>query len=366
MSAPGSAPRPEEPSPIPPAAWLVHGGARAAAARHFGLPADAWLDLSTGISPWAYPVADLPAACWQQLPDAARVHTLRQVAAAAYGAPGPECVLPVAGTQAAIQWLPRIVTPAQEIALLAPTYRGHADAWAAAGHRVHAVANLEALPAACGTLIIVNPNNPDGRIVPAEQILALAERRSVIVDEAFADVEPAISVTRWCTRARLIVLRSVGKFFGLAGARLGFVIAEPALLARIEAAQGPWSVGGPAIEVGIKALADSAWITQTRAALAIQARRLDALLAAVELPIAGGTDLFRLVAHPQAAALFDHLARSGILVRPFAERPHWLRFGLPGDDAAFARLETALHHWRATGRPCPAPDRQQPAPSMRR
>ncbi|MDG4576220.1 MAG: threonine-phosphate decarboxylase CobD [Defluviicoccus sp.] len=322
--------------------WRLHGGAIAAAARSFGIPASAWLDLSTGISPHPYPVPTLPLQTWHCLPDAAAAARLQAVAASYYGAPGPACVLPVAGTQAAIQWLPRILTPVQDVAILAPTYAEHARAWAAAGHRVHTVARVEDIPAACGTLVIVNPNNPDGRVLTAAQVLALAERYCVVVDEAFADVMPEVSVAGHCDRAPLIVLRSVGKFFGLAGLRLGFVIAAPALIAQLTEAQGPWAVSGPALAIGSEALGDAGWTAAARASLARAAGRLDALLAAAGLTVIGGTDLFRLVTDADAHGLFEHLARNGILVRPFTDQPHWLRFGLPGDDAAFARLEAAL------------------------
>ena len=327
--------------------WRLHGGAIAAAAHSFGIPASDWLDLSTGISPLSFPVPPLPAQTWHSLPDAAAVTRLQTVAAAYYCAPGPACVLPVAGTQAAIQWLPRILGPAQDTAILAPTYAEHARAWIAAGHRVHLVARAEDVPAVCRTVVIVNPNNPDGRVLTPAQLLALAEHRCVVVDEAFADGMPEVSVAGRCERAPLIVLRSVGKFFGLAGLRLGFVIAEPALIGRLAEAQGPWAVSGPALAIGIEALADSRWIATARDTLASVARRLDRLLAAAGLAVIGGTDLFRLVADADAAALFEHLARTGILVRPFTDQPHWLRFGLPGDDASFARLEAALSAWPA-------------------
>ena len=331
--------------------WRLHGGAIAAAAQTFGIPAADWLDLSTGIAPHSFPVPPLPAQTWHCLPDAAAVARLQAVAAGYYGAPEPAYVLPVAGTQAAIQWLPRILDPAQDVAILAPTYGEHACAWAAAGHRVHPVARAEDVPRVCRTVVIVNPNNPDGRVLTPAQLLALAERRCVVVDEAFADVMPQVSVAGCCDRAPFIVLRSVGKFFGLAGLRLGFVIAEPALIARLAAAQGPWAVSGPALAIGIEALGDAQWIAAARDSLVRRAHRLDTLLAAAGLAVIGGTALFRLAADPDAAALFEHLARTGILVRPFADQPHWLRFGLPGDDAAFGRLEAALSAWSATTLP---------------
>jgi cobalamin biosynthetic protein CobC len=195
--------------------------------------------------------------------------------------------------------------------------------------------------------VVVNPNNPDGRTFGRRELLELAGARRhrglLVVDEAFMDVGPdGASLCGEVMRGGLVVLRSFGKFFGLAGVRLGFAVAAPAIAERLAATLGPWAVSGPAIAIGQTALADPAWIRPMRERLAQEARRLDEVLAAAGMEIAGGTSLFRLARTPAADRLFHHLGRTGILVRRFPEHPDWLRFGLPGSDIAWDRLRTAL------------------------
>jgi cobalamin biosynthetic protein CobC len=232
-------------------------------------------------------------------------------------------------------------------ALLGPTYAEHARAAALGGHAVREVRDLDDL-ADADLAIIVNPNNPDGRIVPRADLIALARARPahgglLVIDEAFVDVDsPDASLCADVERGRIVVLRSFGKFFGLAGLRLGFAIAAPAVAARLRAQLGPWAVSGAAIAIGEIALADNAWIAATRARVAEEAARLDLLLRDRGLPVVGGTSLFRLVRTPHAAALYNQMGRAGVLVRRFAEHPHWLRFGLPPDEPAWSRLTEAL------------------------
>ena len=346
-------PRPEGPVPAEPA--REHGGGLDRAAVRYGIPRERWIDLSTGINPVCYPLPVLPPALWQLLPDAALEERLRAAAASYYGVPDPRLVVPAPGSQALIQWLPRIEAPSQmtvsqmtvsRVAVLGPTYNEHAPAWAAAGHAVVEVDGLDAIPGDAAVVVVVNPNNPDGRLVEPRRLLELTERRLVVVDEAFADVVPAVSVARWAGRPNLVVLRSVGKFFGLAGLRLGFALAERKRALALEAALGPWSVSGPAAAIGAAALADDAWITETRARLAGAAARLDALVAGSGIAIVGGTPLFRLLVHPDADRLFDRLAQSGILTRRFAACPRWLRVGLPAGESEWARLAEALADWQ--------------------
>jgi cobalamin biosynthetic protein CobC len=205
--------------------------------------------------------------------------------------------------------------------------------------------------------VVVNPNNPDGRILAKNMLLALADaqrRRGglLVVDEAFMDVGPAgASLAAEVGRGGLVVLRSFGKFFGLAGLRLGFALAAPPIAARLDAMLGPWAVAGPAIAIGETALADDAWAQATRASLDRAAQRLDALLAetlsvSAGLEIVGGTSLFRLARIQAAGELYQYLGRAGILVRRFAEQPTWLRFGLPDSEDAWARLQAALSAFR--------------------
>lgn len=321
---------------------LEHGGKlRQAAARH-GIPLEDWLDLSTGINPNGWPVPEISPLCWARLPE--DDDGLEQAAQSYYGA---EHLLPVAGSQAAIQALPRL-RPQSRVAVPDPGYAEHAYAWRNAGHAVAAVApeRLDEVVQDSDVLLLIHPNNPTGARFSVEQLLAwharLAARGGwLVVDEAFMDVTPGHSLCTYSARPGLIVLRSLGKFFGLAGARVGFVCAQASLLAQLHGILGPWSVSGPARRVATSALSDRAWQDTARQRLGTDGARLQALLARHGLNPDGGCALFQWVRTPCAQGLHEALARQGILTRLFIESSS-LRFGLPGDEIAWARLEAAL------------------------
>lgn len=324
---------------------IPHGGDLAAAEARWGRPAEGWLDLSTGINPVPYSLPPIPAAAWQRLPQHDRLTLLLETARGFYGASADAPVMAAPGTQILIQLLPRL-RPGARVAILGPTYGEHAACWAAEGASVTVVASIEDA-AAAEVVVLVNPNNPDGRIVPPDQVLAMADAQAargglVVADEAFAEVAPEASVAVATGRPGLLILRSFGKFFGLAGIRLGFALGAASDISRLAGLLGPWAVPGPTIETGIAALSDQGWQVEARARLDADAARLTTLLLSHGFADRGGTDLFRLVEHPEAARIWDRMGRAGILVRPFPDRPALLRFGLPGDDAGFARLATAL------------------------
>lgn len=341
---------------------LQHGGDPSWADRTFGAPAGGWLDLSTGINPWAWPVVEklpeLSPDLWQALPTTALADETRRAAAKAYGAPDADRVAVAPGTQSLIQWLPRL-RPLGSVAIVSPTYGEHVHCWRAAGHDVREVLDLADAGAdsadaiAADVIVVTNPNNPDGRTYAAAHLRDVARAQAdrggwLVVDEAFADPDPSASVVADADIEGLIVLRSFGKFFGLAGLRLGFAVAAPAIVQQIERAQGPWAVSGPALEIGRRALDDNAWIAATRQRLSAAATALDRDLAAAGFEAVGGTSLFRLVDHPDAARRFEALARAGVLVRRFDDAPSRLRFGLPGDEAQVTRLRQALDIAAAT------------------
>lgn len=345
MTAPASAPAPADPA----AALRLHGGNLAAAAAAYGRPRGDWLDLSTGINPRPYPMPPIPPDAWTRLPEAADLAMLLDAARVGYGVGAAADVVAAPGTQALIQWLPRL-RAAGRVAIVGPTYGEHAVAWRRAGHAVAdpvTLAQAEDAAAGWDVVVIVNPNNPDGRVIEPGRLLRLAGRLAVrggwlVVDEAFADVVPEASLCGAAGADGLILLRSPGKFHGLAGLRLGFCVCGGAVAAVLADNLGPWAVSGPALAVGTAALADLHWAVTTRAWLAAQAAAVDAVLAAAGLVAAGGTALFRLVESDAAGAVFDRLCRAGILVRPFAYAPRWLRVGLPGDAAGVERLAAAL------------------------
>ena len=325
---------------------LLHGGELGAARRLFPAAPKPFVDLSTGINPHPYPLPQFPAGLFARLPDPDAAQSLAGIAAKAYGAPSAACVVPAPGTQILLPLAAGLVRPGRAM-VLSPTYSEHARAAALAGHAVTETGNIGDL--ADGDLAIVtNPNNPDGRLFAKSGLIAVAETLQargglLVVDEAFMDVAPpGASLAAEVSRGNIVVLRSFGKFFGLAGLRLGFAIATPALAARLAALLGPWAVSAPALAVGGAALADRAWIEATRRTLAKKAARLDAILAGRGLEIVGGTTLFRLVQTWAASDLFHSLGRAGILTRVFPDRAARLRFGLPGAEQDWQRLQIAM------------------------
>lgn len=317
-----------------------HGGNLDGAIARFGGHAGDWVDLSTGINrrPWPVP-AELPAEAWRALPTRTALRRLSDAACAAYGTGA--AVLPVAGAQAAIQLIPRMTVPGLA-RVLSPTYNEHAAALAAAGWRVEEIAEVDDLPGA-DLAVIVNPNNPDGRALSPRQILDLAGRVGrLVVDESFADPVPHLSVAAQAGHEGMLVLRSFGKFHGLAGLRLGFVLGAEHDIAGLAEMAGPWPVSGPAIEVGVAALADRQWAERMRHILAEDAARLDRLAAGAGMCLAGGTSLFRLYRVPDARATQQALARFHVWSRIFPWSDDLIRLGLPGPEHEWQRLGAAM------------------------
>jgi cobalamin biosynthesis protein CobC len=318
-----------------PGGRLEHGGDLATARRLFPEAPQPFIDLSTGINPHPYPLPLLGANVFAQLPDSAAQLRLSTIAAETYGAPSAAHVVCAPGTQLLLPLVARLV-PAGRAVILGPTYSEHGRAAAHAGHAVLDAGNVEDLQGA-DLAVVVNPNNPDGRIIGKEELLALSDELNVrggllLVDEAFMDVgPPEASLAGEIDRGNIVLLRSFGKFFGLAGLRLGFALAAPELATKLNASLGPWAVSSPAIAIAQQALADAAWIDATRIRLASAAKKLDQLLADAGLQVIGGTSLFRLVRTSRAKAIFQHLGAGGIIVRHFREHATWLRFGIPGE-----------------------------------
>jgi cobalamin biosynthesis protein CobC len=299
------------------------GGVDAAVAQYGGNRAD-WIDLSTGINPVPYPLGDLPADLWNSLPDEAAFQRLEQAARRFWNVPDTAAMLPAPGASALIARMPSIAAPGP-VHIAGPTYNEHARAFAAQGWIVTDTTK---------TRVIVHPNNPDGRLWQTSDLAPLT-----IIDESFCDVTPEATMMAQATRPNTIILKSFGKFWGLAGLRLGFAIGDPALIAKLATGIGPWAVSGPALAIGARALNDPGWAAATRARLTADAARLDTLMG---LPVVGGTSLFRLYDAGEAEALQSHLARAHIWTRVFPYSSRWLRLGLPGTPDHWARLQTAM------------------------
>lgn len=318
-----------------------HGGDLDAAMRRHVGDAAQWIDLSTGINPVPYPVPDLGARTFTALPTQSDMDALRAVAAKCYATRAH--VTPLAGAQAAIQAVPHLAAPGLA-RVLGPTYNEHAAALRACGWTVEEVGTLRALTGA-DCAVVVNPNNPDGARHDPGRLMALAGRVGLlVVDESFADTDPDLSLAPLLhdSPANVIVMRSFGKFYGLAGLRLGFVLGGAGVSTRLADLAGPWPVSGPAIELGRQALGDCDWHRQTCARLVRDAARLDAMATRAGWSLVGGTQLFRTYATPDATAAQERLARHHIWSRVFPWSRHWLRLGLAGLPEHWDRIDNVL------------------------
>jgi cobalamin biosynthesis protein CobC len=326
---------------------MRHGGDLDEAAERFGMPRGGWLDLSTGINPRPYPVGDLGGlkTSLHRLPSPSTLAGLHAAARRAYDVPPGFAISAAPGAEFLIRTLPDLV--GDPAVLVETTYRSYQDSWMARG-RVLPLGDPAVLAAdPAPSAILVNPNNPDGHIIAAREVLNLARTRApgsiVVIDESYAEAEPHASIVPHLKPGDpVLVLKSFGKFFGLPGLRLGFAIGPPPLIDRIAARLGDWPVSGPAIAIGTVALADDPWRAETRHWLGNQAQSLDSVLRAARLHAAGGCRLFRIVETEGAAEIHAHLAGQGIWTRIFDQRPGLMRFGLPPDAQGLLRLAEAL------------------------
>jgi len=323
----------------------THGGRVQEAANEYGIDPELWLDLSTGINPGSWPVPPIPSSIWSRLPEN---NDGLELAAMDYY--GTDALLAVAGSQAVIQSLP-LMREKSRVLVLHPSYSEHAYAWRTQGHQVSEcdASQVETLLPNCEVLVLVNPNNPSGDRFSREQLLAWRDALNqrggwLIVDEAFIDAQPQQSLMPNSPLDGLIVLRGLGKFFGLAGLRLGFVSAIPSLLTKLSHYLGPWAVNGPARWIGKQALLDRSWQQEMRAHLQLQALRLKTLLNQYSLTPSAGCELFQWIKHPHAREIQRFFSQRAILLR-FFNRPLSLRFGLPSDDQEWQKLEGVLSQY---------------------
>ena len=321
---------------------LEHGGRLRKAALHYGIAEADWLDLSSGLAPWPWAIPEIAPRAWARLPETE--DGLEQAAREYYGA---SQVLPVAGSQMAIQLLPRL-RRAGKVGVLSPCYAEHAEAWRRNGYIVREVVEQEVdfYLDKLDVLVVVNPNNPTGLSLTPERLLdwhaRLAQRGGwLVVDEAFMDNTPHLSLAAFANQVGLIVLRSFGKFFGLAGVRLGFVLAERKLLKLLAEQVGPWAVSGPTRVLGQVCLRDTDGHQQQRRRSEAASLRLIELLERHGFKPHGGCALFQWLITERAEHLYEFMARQGILLRLFSHNSS-VRFGLPADENDWLRLERAF------------------------
>ncbi|MBU2981663.1 threonine-phosphate decarboxylase CobD [Lentibacter algarum] len=316
-----------------------HGGNLDAAMLAYGGTAEGWIDLSTGINPAPYAVPNVPASAWSALPRKPEQDALLTAATKAYRTEAS--ITAFAGAQGAIQAVPYLQAPS-EARVLTPTYNEHAAALRAAGWRVSEAATLSALQGAA-LAVVVNPNNPDGKRYAPAELRALAQNVGLLlVDESFVDPEPELSLAPNLDSDNIIVLRSFGKFYGLAGIRVGFALSSQKIAARLREFAGPWPVAGPSLSIAALALADVAWQQETVTRLTQDAARLDALAQAAGWQLIGGSPLFRTYATASAQVAQSHLAKHHIWSRIFPYSNSWIRLGLTHGSGNWRRLEQAL------------------------
>ena len=316
-----------------------HGGNLDAAIAKFGGSPNQWLDLSTGINPAPYPLPILSDAAWNTLPTKTALNALIQAASTAYETHW--ACLPTAGAQAGIQMLPRILS-VKTARIFTPTYNEHAASMRAAGLDVHEVQTLSALEGA-ELAVVVNPNNPTGDFFDVKDLVELSAKVGcLVIDESFCDPHVEYSVLNLSQISNIVVFRSFGKFYGLAGLRLGFVLGAPDIVKKIIELSGPWPVSGPAIEIGCAAFADETWNAKTITRLEQDASRLDEMAKAFGWCVKGGTTLFRLYETDKAVEAQRHLAQHLVWSRIFPYSDRWIRLGLPHGECRWNQLNTAL------------------------
>ena len=321
---------------------ITHGGDLTAATKEFGMPVRGWIDLSTGINPVNFPDLKLKDQLFHKLPTSGQTTNLLKIASDFYQVSTSMTIIASPGTQAVLQHMPRLY-PKRKVAILSPTYSEYENTWSRFGNQIIRAGNLQELKQG-NIAVVVNPNNPDGRRHQIEDLIELAEHvETLILDETFCDHSSEVSIIPKLHSQNIIVLRSIGKFFGLAGLRLGFVISNANITDNIEKMLGPWAVSGPAIEIGTRALSDKPWIEKMDGILSMKSRELDNLLIRQNLKILGKTVLFKLIENNNAQFIYQTLAKSGILVRKFNGQKNWLRIGLPGIKSEWLRLEAILH-----------------------
>ncbi len=312
------------------AAVCDHGGGLDAALSEFGGARGDWIDLSTGINPRPYPLGTFSPGDWQQLPDQEAMDGLLDAARAFWNVPDGAGIIAAPGASALIARVPAL-TPGGKVAIAEKTYSEHAAAFHSAGWR-----RSDDGPDA---RVVVHPNNPDGALWARDD----RHCSLTVVDESFCDTDPSQSLISLAGEPGFLVLKSFGKFWGLAGLRLGFAIGDPRLIARMRQLIGPWAVSGPALRLGKIALSDRKWAEATRTRLRAQSGRLDKLMADHGIENVGGTSLFRLYDTEDAPALFRGLATHHILTRIFPYSQRWMRLGHPAFEPDWARLTAALN-----------------------
>jgi len=348
---------------------IIHGGQLSKVAKQFGIPEQEWLDLSTGIAPFSYAIPAISEKIWQDLPTISP--SLIRAAQQYYQA---KFCWPVAGSQQLIEKLPSLWNDKnsaiesgkkQHAYLPKVGYKEHQRAWSLAGYQIHFY--QDALPDNIeknSIVVVINPNNPLTDTFSIQQLTQLKahcqqQKALLIIDEAFADIFPSeFSFVPHLTNYNennndsandnenesddLIVLRSFGKFFGLAGIRIGFACTTEIWRDIIKESIGPWSINGPALFIAEQALQDTQWQIEQSLRLEKYSKKLQELLK-LHLPNASikANALFITVFLDNAASVYEKLCQQGVYVR-LTDEQNALRFGV-GNDQQLLHLTGVLN-----------------------
>lgn len=343
--------------------WPAHGGRLSDLERLFADAPRPWIDLSTGINPHAYPFTPPGDALMARLPDPVEEKALREAAAEAYGV-DPSLVLAGPGTQMLIGLLPGFLMrhgAVPVVRVVSPTYSGHEAAWKEAGARVVHVPWGAALapPERRAVTVLCSPNNPTGHALTRGDMVSQLEAHAqagavLIVDEAYADFLPE-TASALLPHPSLIVCRSFGKTYGLAGLRVGFLLGSHPVIQALRAAMGPWAISTAGCHIAAEALRDRAWRRRMAERLAIETGDMRQVVAQAGLHLVGGTELFSLFRSPDAAAIWERMARAGLLARRFEWDATLIRIGLPPDEAAMRRLREVFGAYGGSAAGCASP-----------
>jgi len=310
--------------------FSTHGGKLDAVVRQYGGKKSEWLDLSTGINPKPYPFKQIDKTYWNRLPDDNDFKSLYTAARNFWSPPKSSLLLGAPGVSSLIALIP-LLQPFKTVSIQNPTYSEYELSFKRVGCKV--------LDIGGEINVVVNPNNPDGKIQIRDEILK-NHKKLTIIDESFCDLYPENSLVSLAVNPDIIILKSFGKFWGLAGLRLGFAIGTGSTINPIKDALGPWQISGPAFSIGCQALKDTKWAEGTRVDLNKSARRLDLIMDGYKL--VGGTNLYRLYYTKDAQNLTQHLASQKILIRNFDYNKNWVRIGIPGQESDWERLYKAV------------------------
>ena len=318
---------------------IHHGGDIDLAIKKYGGEREDWIDLSTGINGTSYP--------WQQsikfelrnLPSNKLLVNLERAASAAYKVAENTETAAVSGAQQIISLLPICLKSYNSVAILGPTYNEYEKAFKSSGIKAQTVSEVSKLSSS-DIAIIVNPNNPTGKVIAEEILDDLSKKvRILIIDESFK----TFSSRRIQKFENVIQINSLGKFFGLAGVRLGFVSGPSDFIKSVRRMLGPWPISSIAAEIGTIALNDNTWISEMEKILLEGSNVLHKACSTKNWKLVGKTNLFHTYATSSSLEVEKQFAAHYIWIRTFDYSETWVRLGIPTSKYEWTRVRQALN-----------------------